>query len=100
VSGSLRILHLTTSFPSNPGNISGPFIHDEKIECDFIARGEDDRLSAMQVSLELNEKSREREVNGLLKACKWLATDVGVIFKPPPQLNFFVAGRSVPIIFS
>jgi predicted AAA+ superfamily ATPase len=76
------------------------FYFDEKIECDFIARGEDDRLSAMQVSLELNEKSREREVNGLLKACKWLATDEGVIFKPPPQLNFFVAGRSVPIIFS
>lgn len=23
----LHILHLTTSFPSNPGNISGPFIH-------------------------------------------------------------------------
>ncbi|GEM_PF-1958877 len=23
----LHVLHPTTSFPSNPGNISGPFIH-------------------------------------------------------------------------
>ncbi|MCD4737033.1 MAG: glycosyltransferase [Bacteroidales bacterium] len=33
----LHILHLTTSFPSNPGNISGPFVH--KLALAEIRRG-------------------------------------------------------------
>jgi len=74
------------------------FYFDEKIECDFIARGEDDRLSAMQVSLELNEKSREREVNGLVKACKWLTTDEGIIFTWDDEDTFGAEGVDIKVI--
>ncbi|MEA3385932.1 MAG: ATP-binding protein [Thermodesulfobacteriota bacterium] len=74
------------------------FYFDEKIECDFIARDEDDRLSAMQVSLELNEKNREREVNGLVKACKWLATNEGIIFTWDDEDTFGAEGIDIKVI--
>jgi len=74
------------------------FYFDEKIECDFIARAENDRLSAVQVSFELNEKNREREVNGLVKACKWLATNEGIIFTWDDEEIFGAEGVDIKII--
>jgi len=74
------------------------FYFDEKIECDFIARGENDRLSAVQVSFELNEKNREREINGLVKACKWLATNEGIIFTWDDEETFGAEGVDIKVI--
>jgi len=74
------------------------FYFDEKIECDFIARGENDSLSAVQVSLELSEKNREREVNGLVKACKWLATNEGLIFTWDDEETFDAEGIDIKVV--
>ena len=74
------------------------FYFDEKIECDFIARGENGRLSAVQVSFELNEKNREREINGLVKACKWLATNEGIIFTWDDEETFGAEGIDIKVI--
>jgi len=74
------------------------FYFDEKIECDFIVRGENDRLSAVQVTLELNKKNREREVNGLVKACKWIATNEGLIFTWDDEEAFGAEGIDIKVI--
>ena len=52
----------------------------------------------MQVSFELNEKNREREVNGLVKACKWLATNEGIIFTWDDEEIFGAEGVDIKII--
>jgi len=74
------------------------FYFDEKIECDFIAKGENDRLSAVQVCFELNEKSREREINGLVKACKWLDVNEGTIFTWDDEETFGAEGIDVKVV--
>ena len=54
------IWRITTDLPNTENLVFlEVFYFDEKIECDFIARGENDRLSAVQVSLELNKKTEE-----------------------------------------
>lgn len=74
------------------------FYFDEKIECDFIARDENDRLSAVQVSFDLHEKNREREINGLVKACKWLAVNEGIILTWDDEENFGADGIDIKVI--
>lgn len=54
------------------------FYFQEQNECDFIVK-ENENLSALQVTWELNENNKERELNGLLEACKQLKSDKGVI---------------------
>jgi len=74
------------------------FYFDEKIECDFIASGEDNKLFALQVSFELNETNREREVNGLVKACKWFAINEGIIFTWDDEEDLRVEGIDIKVI--
>lgn len=74
------------------------FYFDEKVECDFITRDENDRLSAVQVSFELHGKNREREINGLVKACKWLAVNEGTIFTWDDEENFGAEGIDVKVV--
>ena len=51
----------------------------EKGECDFIVRNQEDKFLPIQVSFELTEENREREIKGLIDACKWLEINKGVI---------------------
>jgi len=55
------------------------FYFEEKGECDFIVRNQEDKFLPMQVSFELTEENREREIKGLIDACKWLEINKGVI---------------------
>lgn len=57
---------------------SAIFYFEEEKECDFITK-EGDRLSAYQVSFELNEGNKEREVAGLVSCCKRLHLKNGTI---------------------
>jgi len=52
---------------------------DEGRECDFVIQGPDGRRSAMQVCFELGDDNRQRELNGLIAACKHLDLNEGLI---------------------
>lgn len=47
------------------------FYFEEERECDFIVK-EKSKFFPYQVSFELNEKNQEREIGGLILACKYL----------------------------
>lgn len=56
------------------------FYFEEKGECDFIIKTQENRFLPIQVSFELTEENKEREIEGLIEACRWLRTDKGTIF--------------------
>lgn len=51
----------------------------DKRECDFIIKEKNKILSAIQVCLELNEKNKEREINGLTSAMEKFNLKQGLI---------------------
>jgi len=74
------------------------FYFEEKRECDFIAKTEDNRLLPMQVCLELNEENKEREVSGLTKACRWLSIQEGRILTSDDEKDFIVDGIKIIVL--
>ncbi len=60
-------------------NEAGIFYFENNGECDFVVK-EQDRWSAYQVTWELNEKNKAREIFGLTEACKYLKLKTGTIF--------------------
>ncbi|MEA5115637.1 MAG: ATP-binding protein [Geobacteraceae bacterium] len=54
------------------------YFHDKR-ECDFITRDAAGALQAIQVCHELTEENREREVGGLLDACRRIGADGGLL---------------------
>lgn len=54
------------------------FYFEEKRECDFVAVKER-KMEAIQVAAELNEGNEEREIGGLVEACRALELSEGVI---------------------
>lgn len=55
------------------------FYFDEGLECDFVARDREGVLTALQVCLELTPQNRQREVSGLVAACRRLGLKEGLI---------------------
>ena len=56
------------------------YYYKDKVECDFIAKNEKEQLTAVQVSYDMSDdKTRKREVRGLLTACKSLNLKEGYI---------------------
>jgi predicted AAA+ superfamily ATPase len=55
------------------------FYFDEGRECDFVTRGDDGTLQALQVTLELSERNRQREVEGLVAACQRIGAREGLL---------------------
>jgi len=55
------------------------FYFGESRECDFIVKNEQDDFQAFQVCLELNPGNWDREINGLLEACRFLGKKEGTI---------------------
>lgn len=48
-------------------------------ECDFIVKGGEEEYQAIQVCYRLDENNREREIRGLIGACRFLGIDNGEI---------------------
>ena len=46
------------------------FYSSQNGECDFIIKKEGDNLQAIQVTWELGENNKEREMQGLVQSCK------------------------------
>jgi predicted AAA+ superfamily ATPase len=55
------------------------FYFNDRRECDFILRGADGSLQAIQVCYELSKENRQREVGGLLDACRRIGSHSGLI---------------------
>jgi predicted AAA+ superfamily ATPase len=70
----------------------------EKRECDFIVKNNQGKLFPYQVTLELKENNREREITGLTEACKRLKIKEGTIFTYDEEDNVVVEGIHIKII--
>ncbi len=47
-------------------------------ECDFVVKN-NGKLQAIQVTWEINSENKKREIEGLIKACKFLNLKSGII---------------------
>ncbi len=55
------------------------FYFERKGECDFIIKTLKDKFLPIQVSFELTKENREREIKGIIDACKQLGINKGII---------------------
>lgn len=74
------------------------FYFEGRRECDFIARDGDERLFAVQASFDLNEGNREREIGGLVEACKWIGAGEGTIITYDEEEEQTLDGVDVKIV--
>ena len=74
------------------------FYFEEKRECDFIAKTEDNKLLPIQVSFELNEENKEREISGLIKACRWLSIREGRILTYDDEKDLNTEGINIKVL--
>ena len=74
------------------------FYYNEKNECDFIMKDQQGGLACAQVTFELNEKNRIREIAGLVDACKALGLKDGTIFTYDEEEHFRAEGINISVI--
>jgi uncharacterized protein len=55
------------------------YFHKEKYECDFVVREGSRIAEAIQITYEINDNNKEREVNGLLEALDTYKLNKGII---------------------
>jgi predicted AAA+ superfamily ATPase len=71
------------------------YFTDSKSECDFVAAKNRQVLCAIQVCYEINEKNRERELNGLLAAMQEHDLKEGLLLTNAQEEEIKVNGRKV-----
>jgi len=74
------------------------FYFEGKKECDFITKSSDNRFMAIQVSFELNDENTDREIGGLLEACKFLGLKEGFIITNDEERELNIDGINVHVI--
>lgn len=74
------------------------FYFEGKKECDFITKSSDNRFMAIQVSFELNDENTDREIGGLLEACKFLDLKEGFIITNDEERELNIDGINVHVI--
>ena len=74
------------------------FYFDENRECDFIVKDNQGKLFPYQVTLELKEENEEREIAGLVEACKKLGLKKGTIFTFDQEDNKVVEDINIQIL--
>lgn len=72
------------------------YFHDRR-ECDFITRAADGSLSSIQVCFELTDENREREVGGLVDACRRIDADSGLILTWGEERDFVESGIRISV---
>lgn len=71
---------------------------EEKGECDFIAKPEDNKLLPVQVCFELTEENSEREISGIVEACHWLGVSKGMILTFDEENELSVEGINIRVL--
>ena len=70
------------------------FYHHGKNECDFIL----DTGEAIQVTYEITDENREREVKGLLEALKVYKLKKGVIITYDQEMEINIQNQKIQVI--
>ena len=73
------------------------FYFEEKRECDFIIKDEQGKLFPCQVTWELKEENKEREIKGLVEACQKLNVKEGVLFTYDEEGSEIAEGINIKI---
>jgi hypothetical protein len=74
------------------------FYFDENRECDFIVKDNQGKLNPYQVTWELNNENKDREMKGLVNACQKLKVNTGTIFTYNEESIETIEGISINII--
>jgi predicted AAA+ superfamily ATPase len=74
------------------------FYFKENGECDLMAKNKDNRFLPIQITFDINEKNREREINGILKGCKRAKLNQGHIITNDQEEVFKKDGIEVHLI--
>jgi len=73
------------------------FYYQEKSECDFVNFNNDTIQSAVQVSLQLGDRNRKREISGLLEALKRFKLKEGFILTENQTEEFILENRIIHV---
>lgn len=73
------------------------FYYQDKRECDFITLAADETLQAIQVCFELTDENREREIAGLVHACRRIGAKAGLILTWGEELELATDGIAISI---
>lgn len=74
------------------------FYFEEEGECDFIVKTGSGEFLAYQVTLELKEVNREREIKGLIEACRRINRKNGIIFTHDEEGSEVIEGINIKIL--
>lgn len=67
-------------------------------ECDFVISKKGKAVSAIQVTCQLEEKNRKREIGGLLSAMEFFGLGEGLIITRDQEEQFEVGGKKVRVV--
>ncbi len=70
----------------------------EKGECDFVVRDGADIVEAVQVCYDLDDKNRDREVDGLVEACSKFGLKKGLILTMDQDKEIVFSGVKIMIL--
>lgn len=74
------------------------FYFEEGRECDFICKAEENVFWPIQVTVELGGDNRDRELRGLVKACKWLGKNEGVVLTYDEESEIELDGVNLKVL--
>ncbi|MFH1652516.1 MAG: ATP-binding protein [Pseudomonadota bacterium] len=74
------------------------YYHDGKGECDFVVKGDKGEIECLQVSFEINENNKRREIDGLVEACKENGLKIGKIITFDDESEIESNGISIKMI--
>jgi hypothetical protein len=75
------------------------FYYKDKKECDFVVFDRDRAIEAIQVCYDMSDKdTRDREIAGLLEACKALGLSSGVIVTMDEDDEFDIEGIHIKLV--
>ncbi len=74
------------------------FYFEEKGECDFIAKSEDNKLLPVQVCFELTEENSEREIRGVVEACHFVGVKEGMLLTFDEEKEVSVEGVNIRVL--
>lgn len=72
--------------------------YEDEGECDFIAKSPQGNLSCYQVTHEVQDANREREIEGIVKACRKLKLSEGWIISSEDEADLSVEDVKIHLI--
>jgi hypothetical protein len=72
--------------------------YEDEGECDLVAKSPDGKISCYQVTYEMQGPHREREIQGIVKACKKFKLPEGWIFSSEEEEAFSMEGIKIRVV--